>query len=147
VSFLVTIGKINVSESRLKVMKANTYSVLILSMKDKLFRVVVDIDDPAEQWAKLATKYPAGDTSQCLMVLGKLLLIKMKEGRSMEDYFNTVEELRDQMAKMEEDIPNLILVHIVVNNLPESFKGMISSIFNMDKLTSYDVVSAKLKDQ
>jgi hypothetical protein len=61
VSFLVTIGGINVSKNKLKLMKANAYSSLVLSVKNKLFKVVADINDPAEQWAKLAAKYMAGD--------------------------------------------------------------------------------------
>jgi hypothetical protein len=94
-SFLVIIGGMSVSENKLKVMKADAYLVLVLLVKDKLFKVVADIDDLVEQWAKLATKYPAGDTSQHLMVFAKLHTIKMKEGSLVEECFNMAKDLLD----------------------------------------------------
>jgi hypothetical protein len=57
VSFLVAIGRISVSERRLRAMKSNAYSAIIMSVKDKLFKIVTNIDDPADQWNKLSAKY------------------------------------------------------------------------------------------
>ena len=47
ISFPVVIGGLSVSECRLQVMKSNAYSAIIMSVKDKLFKIVADIDDPA----------------------------------------------------------------------------------------------------
>jgi hypothetical protein len=48
------------------------------------------------------------------------------------------------MAKVDKDIPDLTPILIVLNGLLRSFEGTVSSIFNMDKLNSYNAVSTKL---
>ena len=48
ISFPIVIGCLSVSERRLQVMKSNAYSAIIMSVKDKLFKIVADIDDPAD---------------------------------------------------------------------------------------------------
>jgi hypothetical protein len=121
ISFLVVIGGLSVSERRLRTMKSNAYSAIIMSVKDKLFKIVADIDDLADQWNKLSSKYQSGDTSQLLMVSAKLHSIKMKEGESIEEYLNIVEDLKDQMLRMGEDVPNTTLVQLVLNGLPRNF--------------------------
>ena len=78
-------------------MKSLTYSAIIMLVKDKLFKIVADIDDLADQWNKLAGKYQSCDTSQLLMLLAKLHSIKMKEGKSIENNLNVAEDLKDQL--------------------------------------------------
>ena len=144
ISFLVVIGGLSVSERRLQMMKSNAYLAIIMSVKDKLFKIVADIDDPADQWNKLADKYQSSDTSQLLMLLAKLHSIKMKEGKPIEEYLNVAEDLKDQLLRMEEDVLDTILVQLVLNEPPRNFDATISSILNMDILPTFDGVSAKL---
>jgi hypothetical protein len=44
------------------------------------------------------------------MLLAKLHFIKMKKGESIEEYFNIAEDLKDQLSRMGEDIPDTTLM-------------------------------------
>jgi hypothetical protein len=143
-SYPSNIGGSSVTERKLRVMKANAYSAIVMSVKDKLLRIIEDLDDPADQWQKLADKFQSGDTSQLLMVLAQLHSMRMKEGGSVEEYIANAEELRSQMARMGENVLDTTLVQLVLNGLPRSFDNSISSISNLDVLPSFDRVSAKL---
>ena len=124
ISFLVVIGSMSVSKKRLRTMKSNAYSAIIMLVKNKLFKIVADIDDPTDQWSKLSSKYQLGDTSQLLMVLAKLHSIKMKEGESIEEYLNIVKDLKDQMLRMGEDVLDTTLVQLVLNGLLRTLTGL-----------------------
>ena len=62
------------------------------------------------------------------MLSAKLHSIKMKEGDPIEEYLNVAEDLKDQLSRMGEDVPDSTLVHLVLNGLPRSFDATISSI-------------------
>jgi hypothetical protein len=51
ISFSVIIGGLSVSKCRLQVIKSNAYSAIIMSVKDKLFKIVANIDNPANWWS------------------------------------------------------------------------------------------------
>jgi hypothetical protein len=76
-----------------------------------------------------------------LMISPKLQSIKMKEEKLIEDYLNN---LKNQLSRMGEDVLDTTLVQMVLNGLPRRFDAMISSISNMDALSTFDGVSAKL---
>jgi hypothetical protein len=44
-------------------MKANADLAIVMFVKDKFFKLVESLDDPTDQWIKLAQKSKIGDTS------------------------------------------------------------------------------------
>jgi hypothetical protein len=67
-------------------MKANADLAIVMFVKDKFFKLVESLDDPTDQWIKLAQKSKIGDTSQLFMDYGKLHKLCMKERSSIEEY-------------------------------------------------------------
>jgi len=76
--------------------------------------------------------------------MGQLQLLKMKEGRSVEEYVKRTRELKNQLGNMGEKLLDRNVNQLVLNGLPRSFESMIQTLTHLDATMSFEKLSAAL---
>lgn len=88
--------------------------------------------------------FHSGDQLQILLLTTKLHSMRMKEGGDVEEYLRHAKKLHNKLAAIGERIPEQMIVNIVMNGLPQTFKGLIMSINTLIPLPSFVQVVGKV---
>ena len=78
------------------------------------------------------------------MLTNQLHLLKMSEGGSMEDYGNKTTKLKNHLLSMGEMVPDKNICQSMLNGLPRSYEGVVTTLSNLDTLLTFDQLAAKL---
>lgn len=123
-------------------------STIQLFLADNTLREVIGLDDPAEVWEKLMSRYKSKSLTNRLFLKKKLYGLKMEEGTQLAvhlDEFNRIlTEVLALDVKIEEEDKALLLLA----SLPTSYDHIVTTLlFGKDTLKIDEVIASLLMNE
>lgn len=102
--------------------------IFSVTVKDHIIPIVKKhIDNPAQLWVQLKSRFESAVLGKQLVLREKLSLVHLSEGGSLEEYVRELDYLVMQLADIDFQIDDKELIRIALKGLPASWRPFISS--------------------
>lgn len=108
--------------------KDRALATIILAVDTSLLYLIVDPEDPASVWKKLADQFEKKTWATRLDLCRKLHSLKLKEGDSAQNHIKTLTELFDALSVAGETVSEEDRVVYLLASLPESYNVLVTAL-------------------
>lgn len=123
--------------------KAQTF--LVTRMTEEVMLHIITCSSSADMWKKLASVYEQKTETSVHIVQQRFFQYKYEEGIEMAVFLSKVQEMKNQLKQMNEDISDKLVITKVLMSLPEDFSHFISAWESApDDKQTYDNLVARL---
>ncbi|KAH9642661.1 hypothetical protein HF086_011018 [Spodoptera exigua] len=106
---------------------AKAQSWLVTRMSESVMMHIITCTTSAEMWRKLASVYEQKSETSIHIVQQRFFQYKYEEGTAMSTFLSKIEELRNQLKQMGEDISEKFVITKVLMSLPDAYKHFVSA--------------------
>ena len=120
------------------------YTSICLSISDSELPHIRACTSAAEVWKTLNDTYESSDLARKLYLRRKFFTAQMQDGDSMQDLFNRVDELAEQLRGVGQDIADSDIAMTLLGALPESYETILVAIETRTEDLTTKFVKTKL---
>lgn len=106
---------------------AKAQSWLVTRMSESVMMHIITCTTSAEMWRKLASVYEQKSETSIHIIQQRFFQYKYEEGTAMSTFLSKIEELRNQLKQMGEDISEKFIITKVLMSLPDAYKHFVSA--------------------
>lgn len=106
---------------------AKAQSWLVTRMSESVMMHIITCTTSAEMWRKLASVYEQKSETSIHIIQQRFFQYKYEEGTAMSTFLSKIEELRNQLKQMGEDISEKFVITKVLMSLPDTYKHFVSA--------------------
>lgn len=123
--------------------KAQTW--LVTRMSESAMMHILTCTSSAEMWKKLASVYEQTSETSIHIVQQRFFQYKYEEGTEMSTFLSKIEELKNQLKQMGENVSEKFVITKVLMSLPVSYKHFVSAWESApDNKQTYDNLVSRL---
>ncbi|CAG9110681.1 unnamed protein product [Plutella xylostella] len=128
---------------------AKAQSWLVTRMSESVMMHIITCTTSAEMWRKLASVYEQKSETSIHIVQQRFFQYKYEEGTAMSTFLSKIEELRNQLKQMGEEISEKFVITKVLMSLPDAYKHFVSAWESApdDKQTMENLVARLLIEE
>ena len=104
---------------------------------------IYDLENSKEMHDKLVGMFKVNNANQALFLKNKLKDIKMDRGDSIQSYFVTITEIKNDLLSIGEVVGDRELTLIALGGLTREWGVFNTTILNNDKISGYDELLAR----
>ncbi|XP_073821289.1 uncharacterized protein [Musca autumnalis] len=122
-------------------------SSIFLCMKSDQLSLVKNCVTSREAWVKLEEKFQPRGPSTKVLLFRRILSTKMNVGQTMNEHLKIFNETTNKLHEIDVNIPDEILVIILLSSLPEDYESFVVAMESRDSLPSLAVLNNKLLEE
>ena len=131
---------------------AQAYAFIALSVKRHIVPHIRSCTTSKQAWNTLASLYAVRNEARVAYLRKQLEDVCMAENETMDVYVTCIKDLKDQLANIDELIPDASLISTLLKGLPESFQSFATTLRlvakgNPNMYTFDEVVSLLLQEE
>ncbi|CAH2105332.1 unnamed protein product [Euphydryas editha] len=106
---------------------AKAQSWIVTRISEKAMLHIITCTTSAEMWRKLSSVYEQKSETSIHIVQQRFFQYKYEEGTDMSTFLSKIEELRNQLKQMGEEISEKFVITKVLMSLPDCYKHFVSA--------------------
>lgn len=120
---------------------------IMLSVKSTQLNYIKNIKRSKDAWNKLKEVYKPTGPMQKVSLFKKLLSLNMKNSKDMVEYLNTFGDISEKLADIGIQIPEELLVIILLSSLPKEYENFVVVMETRDVLPALATLKIKLLEE
>jgi hypothetical protein len=127
----------DVAKAKYKKSLVKAKRIIVDSIKDHLIPHVSSLTNPKQMFDALSRLFEGKNINRKMMLRTQLKSVKMQSSETIQSYFTSVSQIREQLEAIGDTIEEAELVMTTLNGLPRSWESFIQGICSGRKLTKF----------